>query len=56
MLEDVVIVIVEEQVGVHELGLNGAAAPEGRPEVEKVTGCVEPDVRARLTVAAVEPP
>ena len=56
MLDDVVIVIVEEQAGVHELVLNDAAAPEGSPEVEKVTACEEPDVSERLAVALVELP
>ena len=56
MLDDVVIVIVEEQAGVHELGLKDVTAPEGSPEVEKATDCEEPDVRAKVAVALVEPP
>ena len=39
----VLIVSVDEQVGVQEGGGVDSVAPEGRPETEKVTGCDVPE-------------
>ncbi len=36
---------VVEHVGEQEVGEKDAVAPEGRPETEKETGCVVPEVR-----------
>ena len=46
---EVVIVIVVVQVGLHDAGENDAVAPDGKPDAEKVTAAVEPDIRVELT-------
>ena len=45
----VLIVNVDEQVGVQLADENEAVAPEGNPEAENVTGCALPDSRLALT-------
>ena len=49
-------VIVELQVGLQLAGLKEADAPDGKPEAEKDTDWVEPEVRVVLTVAEIELP
>ena len=44
------IVIVVAQPGEHDAGVYVAVAPDGKPDVESVTGCVAPDT----SVAAIE--
>jgi hypothetical protein len=39
----VLIVNVEEQLGLQAFEENEAVAPAGKPEAENVTGCVAPD-------------
>src|SRR5947207_15719794 len=50
---EVVNVIVDEHVGLHDPGEKEADAPLGRPEAEKVTGCEVPDTR--LAVIVLDP-
>ena len=40
-------------VGLPEAELNDAEAPDGRPEVERLTSCVVPEIR--VTVIVFEP-
>ena len=47
----VVIVIVAEQLGVHEISLNDAAAPDGKPDAPKETGSAAPAIKLRFIVA-----
>jgi hypothetical protein len=50
------IVRVELQEGLQDVGLNDAVAPAGKPDAEKVTGLLEPEMRVAVTVVIVEPP
>jgi len=47
---EVVKVIVDEHVGLHDPGEKEADAPLGRPEAENVTGCEVPDTRVAVIV------
>jgi hypothetical protein len=47
---------VEEQVGLHELGLNEQDVPEGKLEQENETDCGLPEVKVAVTVVATLPP
>ena len=50
------IVKTVEQDGLHEVDENDADAPEGSPEAEKDTACVEPDAKVAVIVFATEEP
>ena len=43
VVPDVVIVMVVEHAGVHDVGENDEVAPDGRPDAEKDTGWAVPD-------------
>jgi hypothetical protein len=47
---------VELQVGLQLVGLNEDVTPEGNPDAEKLTDCVEPEVSVAVTVVVVELP
>jgi len=51
--DEVEMVKVEEKVGLPDCGLKEAEAPEGRPEAERLTVCVEP--LSKVAVIVVEP-
>ena len=51
-----VILSVEEQVGVQEAAVKEPLAPDGKPETEKVTGAAVPEVSVEVTVFEVELP
>ena len=53
VVAEVVIVIVEVQVGLQLAELNEAIAPEGRPDAEKLTDWLVPDVRPAVTVVVM---
>ena len=56
-VEPVVLMVnVEEQVGLQLAEENEAAAPEGKPATAYVTGCVLPDTNAALIVLLTEEP
>ncbi len=48
---EVVKVIVDEHVGLHDPGEKEADAPLGRPEAEKDTDCEMPDTRVAVIVS-----
>jgi hypothetical protein len=52
----VVMVRVDEQVGLQEVTERFADAPLGRPDTEKDTACVWPAVRVAVMVVAPEVP
>lgn len=52
----VLIVSVEEQVGLQLFEDNEAVVPRGRPAVEKDTACVVPDARVALIVLVTDEP
>jgi len=57
VVEAVVMVNVEEQVGVQLFGLKEAEAPEGNPEAERVIAEAGPTVvKVAVTVVEIEPP
>ena len=47
---DVVMVSVDEQVGLHDADEKEAVAPAGRPDAEKVTACAVPETRVAVIV------
>ena len=47
---DVVMVSVDEQVGLHDADEKEAVAPAGRPVAEKVTACAVPETRVAVIV------
>ena len=53
---EVVRVNVDEHVGLQDPGENEAVAPAGKPEAEKVTGCVVPETRVAVTVLVTDCP
>ena len=53
---EVVKVIVDEQVGLHDPGEKAAVAPVGRPEAEKDTGCEAPETRVAVIVLDTDCP
>lgn len=53
---DVVRVIVEEQLGAHEVGENEAVVPVGSPEAENETDWDAPDTMAALTELVTDEP
>jgi hypothetical protein len=56
VVEAVVILIVEVKLGVPDAGEKVALAPDGRPEVDRLTVFVNPAIEVTETVAVVEPP
>lgn len=52
----VAMVSVVEQVGLHDVGLNEAVAPEGRPEAEYETVWVVPEESVAVIVFEPEKP
>jgi hypothetical protein len=52
----VVMVRVDDQVGLHEVTEKAAVAPLGRPDTEKATACVRSEVRVAVMVVAPEAP
>ena len=50
------IVIVEGQVGLQLGGTKEAVAPDGRPEAEKKTDWLVPEIKVASTMAETEPP
>ena len=53
---EVVRVNVDEHVGLQDPGENEAVAPAGKPDAEKVTGCVAPETRVAVTVLVTDCP
>jgi hypothetical protein len=56
VVESVEIVSVELKLGVHEDGLKVGAAPDGRPEADRLTVSVKPPIEVMETVAPADPP
>ena len=56
VVDAVEIVSVEVKLGVPEAGAKVAAAPEGRPEADKLTVSLKPSTEVSETVAATDPP
>jgi hypothetical protein len=54
--EEVLIVQVLEKVGLPEDGLKEDVAPEGSPDADRLTLCVEPPVKVTVTIFEPEPP
>ena len=52
----VLMVSVEEQLGLQLLGEKEAVAPEGSPEAEKVSGCPLPETNVALMALVTEDP
>ena len=52
----VLMVSVEEQLGLQLLGEKEAVAPEGNPEAEKVSGCPLPETNVALMALVTEDP
>jgi hypothetical protein len=52
----VLMVRVEEQLGLQLLEENAAVAPEGNPDVENVTGCVLPETNVALIELVTDEP
>jgi len=52
----VAIVRTVEQEGLQDLEEKEAVAPEGSPEAEKVTGCVEPEAKLAMIELVTEEP
>ena len=50
------IVKTVEHVGLQDVDEKEAVAPEGNPEAEKETGCVEPEVKLALIELVTEEP
>lgn len=50
------IVVVEEQAGLQLVGEKEAVVPEGRPEAEKETDWLGPEIRPAVTVVEIELP
>ena len=55
-MDAVVIVIVDEHVGVQLVALNETVAPDGSPDAEKLTPCVVPEVSVAVAVVDTELP
>ena len=53
---EVVIVSVDEHVGLHDPGENAAVAPLGMPEAENVTDCEVPETRVAVIVLDTDCP
>lgn len=53
---EVVNVNVEEHVGLHDPGENAAVTPAGKPEADKVTACVVPEIRVAVIVSITDCP
>jgi hypothetical protein len=56
VLAEVVIVSVEEQLGLQLFGEKEAVAPEGNPDAENVTGCVVPETNVALIELVTDEP
>jgi hypothetical protein len=52
----VLMVRVEEQLGLQLFGEKEAVAPEGNPDAENVTGCVVPETNAALIKLVTDEP
>jgi hypothetical protein len=52
----VLMVSVEEQLGLQLLGEKEAVAPEGNPEAENVSGCLFPETNVALMALVTEDP
>src|SRR5258705_12288273 len=50
------IVIVVAQPGEHDAGVYVAVAPDGKPDVENVTGCVAPDTGVAVIELSADDP
>ena len=53
---DVVMVVVDRQVGMHVCGVNVQVLPLGRPEQENPTGCEAPERSVAVTTGTADPP
>ena len=56
VVEDVLMVRVVEQVGVHDVEENEGVAPEGNPDWEKATDCAVPETSAAPMELETEAP
>jgi hypothetical protein len=56
VLAEVVIVRVEEQLGLQLFGEKEAVAPEGNPDAENVTDCVLPETNVALIELVTDEP